>query len=218
MTGAEPELVHVAERDVSPLVARAAPLARTGRRRLLGVAGPPGVGKSTVASAVVTALAPQAVLVPMDGFHLAESELRRLGRLERKGAIDTFDAAGFVALLRRLHRPEPGTVWAPRFDRALEEPVAGAIAVAPSVPLVVVEGNYLLADDGPWSQVRALLAEAWYLEAARDVRLRRLTQRHVTFGRAPGHAAARAQGSDERNAERIAASRPNADLVVRLTQ
>ena len=110
-----------------------------GRRHVLGITGPPGAGKSTLAALVVQALEPAAVIVAMDGFHLAHAELERLGRADRKGAPDTFDAAGFVALLKRLRAGGPDTVYAPAFRREIEEPVAGAVAVAPHVPLVVVE-------------------------------------------------------------------------------
>ena len=101
----------------------------------------------------------------MDGFHLAGAELVRLGRQNRKGAPDTFDAAGFTALLRRLRAPDGEVVYAPEFRREIEEPIAGALAVAPDVPLVVTEGNYLLLGDGPWGPVRGLLDEAWYVMA-----------------------------------------------------
>jgi pantothenate kinase len=192
-----------------------------GRRRLLGLTGAPGVGKSTVASAIAAALSPgparrprqDAVLVPMDGFHLAEAELHRLGRHARKGAIDTFDAAGYASLQRRLQNPGEETVYAPRFDRHLEEAIAGAIPVAPEVPLVITEGNYLLV----WPEVRELLDEVWFLERDETERLARLIDRHIAHGRPPEVAAARAHGSDQRNAELIATTRPFADLVVYLS-
>lgn len=152
----------------------------------------------------------------MDGFHLAEAELRRLGRHHRKGAADTFDADGFVALLRRLRGPTADTVYAPRFDRGLEEPVAGAIPVALGVPLVLTEGNYLLVAEGAWSGVRPLLDEAWYVETDERVRRERLAARHVAYGRPPDEAAARAGGVDQANADLIAGTRPRADLVVHL--
>lgn len=193
-----------------------APAAALRRRRLLGIAGPPGAGKSTLAGELVAALGPLAVLVPMDGFHLAEVELRRLGRRERKGAVDTFDGAGFVALLRRLREPGPETVYAPQFRRDLEEPIAGAIAVPAAARLVVTEGNYLLHPDEPWGRVRGLLDEVWYLDLDQEERLRRLTLRHVTYGRAPDEAAARARGTDQVNAELIARTAYQADLVVSL--
>jgi pantothenate kinase len=197
------------------LVARAAALA-TGPRRILGIAGPPGAGKSSLAARLVAALGDRAVLVPMDGFHLAERVLRRLGRHARKGAIDTFDAEGFVVLIGRLRRPGQETIYAPEFRRELEEAVAGAIAVPPGVPLVVTEGNYLLVPGDPWGQLRELLDEMWYLHLDEGVRLRRLTDRHVAFGRGPAEAAARARGSDQANAELIVTTAGRADLVVRL--
>lgn len=198
-------------------VARARALARAGGRVLLGVTGAPGAGKSTLAAEVVRAVGPAAVDVPMDGFHLAQAELVRLGRADRKGAPDTFDAAGFAALLRRIREQRPGgpVVYAPAFERTLEEPVAGAIPVPPDAPLVVVEGNYLLLDDGPWAPVRPLLDECWYVEVDEDLRLDRLTARHAAHGKAPDAARAWARGPDQRNAEVIARTRHRADVVVR---
>src|SRR5215218_9597279 len=148
------------------LFARARALAEQGGRRILGIAGPPGGGKSTVARAVVAELGEQARLVPMDGFHLAQSELVRLGRRDRMGAPDTFDAAGFAALLQRLRGDEP-VVYAPEFRREIEEPIAGAIAVPKEIPLVVTEGNYLLL----WPEVQPLLDETWYVETDEELRV-----------------------------------------------
>jgi pantothenate kinase len=164
----------------------------------------------------VEALDGLAVLVPMDGFHLAQRELARLGRAGRKGAPDTFDAAGYAALLARLRDPDPAvTVYAPAFDRALEEPVAGSIPVAAGVPLVVTEGNYLLHDEGDWARVRPLLDETWFLELDREVRVRRLVDRHVRFGKARPFAERWVHDSDEANARLVARGRDRADLVVR---
>ena len=123
------------------LIARAEALADSGQRRILGITGAPGSGKGTVAQAVLKALGPSAVVVPMDGFHLAGAELDRLGRTDRKGAPETFDAAGYVALLRRLREPDGETVYAPEFHRDVEESYAGAIAVPSDVPLVITEGQ-----------------------------------------------------------------------------
>lgn len=131
-----------------------------GRRFLLGIAGPPGAGKSTLAQEVVDRLGDGAVLVPMDGFHLADEALARLGLADRKGAPDTFDAAGYVALLRRLRDQQDEVVWAPAFRRELELAEAGVIAVDRSVEVVVTEGNYLLCD-GPFAPVRGLLDQTW---------------------------------------------------------
>src|SRR5918997_5185733 len=168
--------------DIAAAVERARELAAAGGRRILGIAGPPGGGKSTVARAVVAELGERARLVPMDGFHLAQSELVRLGRRDRMGAPDTFDATGYAALLKRLRGEEP-VVYAPEFRRAIEEPIAGAIAVPRSTPLVVTEGNYLLVPDGPWAGVRPLLDECWYADLDEPTRLRWLIQRHVEHGK-----------------------------------
>ncbi|MEU7977864.1 nucleoside/nucleotide kinase family protein [Micromonospora sp. NPDC049081] len=203
--------------SLDDLVARARSLADAGPRQLLGVAGAPGAGKSTLAERIVAAVGPTARLVPMDGFHLAQAELVRLGRADRKGAVDTFDANGYVSLLRRLHRLEPTAVYAPLFRRDLEEPVAGAVEVPPSVRLVVTEGNYLLLDDPPWDEVRSLLHEAWFLDLDAELRLRRLVARHVAYGRSPEAAHTWAYGSDEANAALVAGTADRADLVIRST-
>ncbi|GAA3376998.1 nucleoside/nucleotide kinase family protein [Streptomyces sannanensis] len=202
--------------NMEQLLARAGRLAVPGRRRILGIAGAPGAGKSTIAERLVSALDGQAVLVPMDGFHLAGAELRRLGRAHRKGAPDTFDAAGYAALLARLRAHEQDTVvYAPAFDRSLEEPVAGSVPVPSGVPLVVTEGNYLLHDEGPWAPVRALLDEVWFLEIDADVRVRRLVDRHVRYGKDRPYAEAWVRDSDEANARLVELGRDRADLVVR---
>jgi pantothenate kinase len=194
-------------------VDRARQLAEQGGRRILGIAGPPGAGKSTLALRVVEALGGRARLVGMDGFHLSGGELDRLGRAERKGAPDTFDAAAYVALLRRL-RASADTVHAPAFAREIEEPVPDAVTVPGDVALVVTEGNYLLVDEPPWSAVRELLDEAWYVHVPEDTRIERLVARHVAFGRSEAQARAWALGSDQDNAVLVAATRGRADLEV----
>ena len=209
-----------ARTDLDDLVNRAQALAATGSRRLLGICGAPGAGKSTLAERLVAALGDRAVLVGMDGFHLAQRELRRLGREHRKGAPDTFDAAGYVDLIRRLRRngaeqPDAETVYAPEFRREIEEPIACAVPVAPDVPLVVTEGNYLLLPERPWGALRALLHEVWFLAPDESVRIARLVERHRRYGRSEAEAHDRAHGSDQANAVRIQATADRADLVVR---
>ncbi|MFJ8196693.1 nucleoside/nucleotide kinase family protein [Streptomyces sp. NPDC096152] len=201
------------------LLARARRLARGGHRALLGITGSPGAGKSTLAAHLVRALngsgEPWAAHVPMDGFHLADAELVRLGRRDRKGAPDTFDAAGYAALLGRLREEHDGeTVYAPGFERVLEQPLAGAIPVPPSARLVVTEGNYLLLGTGPWARVRARLDEVWFCELDEPERIRRLVARHEEFGKGHEEAVAWVLGTDQRNADLIAATRNRADLVV----
>lgn len=212
-----PEPPTIARDDFAGLVARARALGDGGGRRILGITGAPGAGKSTLAEQLVEALSPDAVLVPMDGFHLADSVLRGLGRHDRKGAPDTFDVAGFVALLRRLRAADEPVVYAPTFRRDLEEPIAGSIPVPAHVSLVVTEGNYLLVPGEigqPWGAVGELLDEAWYLEPVETTRLDRLVRRHLAFGRDLPAAQQRATGSDQRNAELIMATRSRADLVI----
>lgn len=198
------------------LIDRAQLLAGTGHRRILGIVGPPGAGKSTLAAGLAGALGASAVVVPMDGFHLAGAELRRLGRADRKGAPDTFDEAGYVALLARLRTPGSDVVYAPAFDRALEEPVAGSVAVAPDVPLVITEGNYLLH----WPRARALLDEAWFIgdenprSPGNEARVRRLIERHIRYGRTRAEAERWVHRSDEANARVVERTRDRADLLV----
>jgi pantothenate kinase len=200
---------------VAELVERARHLAAEGERRLLGITGAPGAGKSTVAREIVDALGPQlSVLVPMDGFHLANVTLIAWGRRDRKGAWDTFDADGFVHLLRRLREQTEEYVHAPDFYREIEESIGSARPVHRDVPLVVTEGNYLLSGEGAWPQVAGLLDETWYLDVDPARRGERLVHRHEQHGKTHAEAEAWTDGSDEANATLIAATRDRADLVV----
>lgn len=201
---------------ISALVDLASALARSGQRRILGICGAPGAGKSTVSSALLDALGDQAVLVPMDGYHLSNEVLIALGRRDRKGAPDTFDADGYVALLERMHRQTDDVVYAPRFHREIEESIAAEIAVHRQTPLVITEGNYLLMTDGPWARVRPMLDQAWFVTPGEQVRQERLIARHVEFGKDEQAARDWALGTDERNAEIINATAVHADLLVRI--
>ncbi|WP_305790202.1 nucleoside/nucleotide kinase family protein [Symbioplanes lichenis] len=200
------------------LVRRARALVVDGQRAVLGIAGPPAAGKTTLAGELVTAIARErpgwVAHVPMDGFHLADVELSRLGRRDRKGAPDTFDPWGYANLLRRLREDADDMIYAPGFERVLEQPIAGAIPVPREARLIVSEGNYLLLDDPRWAGVRPLVAEVWYAGLDRETRLERLIARHVRFGKEPGAARAWALGTDERNAALIEATRDRADLVI----
>ena len=183
-------------------------------RAMVGICGAPGAGKSTLAAQLVAALGDAAVYVGMDGYHLAQAELVRLGRAERKGAPDTFDAAGYVNLLRRIRDQTAETVYAPEFRREIEEPIAGAVPIRPEHRYVVTEGNYLLLASPPWSRVRELLTETWFLAPGESLRRDRLIARHRAFGRTVDEARERTLGSDERNAVLINATRSSADLVL----
>jgi pantothenate kinase len=195
------------------LLANAEKLVARGERALLGIAGAPASGKTTLARGLSDALGNRAVVVGMDGFHLAQVELRRLDRTARKGAPDTFDAHGYVHLLRRLKEAKE-TVYAPEFRREIEEPIAGAVPVSPEIPLVITEGNYLLLDSDPWGDVRGLLDEAWFLAPDEHDRIERLVTRHRRYGRSLVDARRRALGSDQRNADLIAPTAVRADLVL----
>ena len=185
-----------------------------GRRRVLvGLAGPPGAGKSTLARWLVESL-PDAAYLPMDGFHLSNAVLRALGRAERKGAPDTFDGYGYVAALRRVRTEVDRSVYVPSFHREIEESIAAEIDISPAVRVVVTEGNYLLLDTAPWDEVAGCLDATWYVTVPEQVRLDRLVRRRVELGQSPEVARAWAYGSDQRNADVVAATRHRATAEV----
>jgi pantothenate kinase len=197
------------------LVARAAELAAGPGRSVLGVTGSPGAGKSTLVEVLLRELPAESVAhVPMDGFHLADVALRRLGRLQAKGAPDTFDAGGYVALLRRLRADAEDVIYAPAFERELEQPLAGAIAVPRQARLILTEGNYLLVDDERWTPVRRELTEVWFCDPDPEVRMAQLVARHVAFGKGPEQARSWVQAVDEGNAALVESTRSRADLIV----
>ncbi len=181
--------------------------------RLLGLTGAPGVGKSTFAARLASAWG--AVVVPMDGFHLADVELARRGLLGRKGAPETFDAEGYAALLARV-RGREALVMAPSFERDLEQPIAGALPVPGTAPLVVTEGNYLLLDEPRWAAVRAQLDAVWHLRVDPALRRSRLVARHVEFGKSLAEAEAWVRAVDDPNAALVEAAAARADLVIDL--
>lgn len=186
-----------------------------GTRIILGITGAPGSGKSTFAERIRQQFGPgQAVVVPMDGFHLGNAIIDGTPLRQRKGAMDTFDAGGYLSLLRRLALRDEPVVYAPEFRRTLDEPVAASIAVPAEVPLVITEGNYLLMEQDPWKDIRAQLDEVWFVDTPRALRLSRLVERHVSFGMDRLAAEAWAAGPDEANAVLIQATCPAADRVI----
>jgi pantothenate kinase len=209
--------------SLDELVARARRLAERPGRTILGITGPPGAGKSTLTDLLLPRLraAPPDGLgpdgvghLPMDGFHLADVQLERLGTRDRKGAPDTFDVVGYVAALRRLHEEPDDVLYAPGFERDLEQPIAAALAIGPAARLVLTEGNYLLHDAQGWERVAPLLAETWYVDLDAARRRERLVSRHEQFGKSPRAAREWVDRSDEANARLVEATRGAADIVV----
>jgi pantothenate kinase len=198
------------------LVERAVDLGTPGRRALLGICGPPGVGKSTLAAALVDHAPVTAALVGMDGFHLTPARLTELGSRDRMGAIDTFDARGFAALVQRLRDSPDEIIYAPEFRRDLEISIAAAVPIEPKVQLVVIEGNYLLVPDEPWSKLPDAFDEIWYCERDENARVADLVARHHAYGKSPEEAERWVLESDQVNAELVKTTRSRADLIVRL--
>ena len=197
-------------------LARLQELSKSGKRVMIGLVGAPGAGKSTVAEALRQSFPETSQVVPMDGYHLANVELKRLGRASRKGAPDTFDSAGYADLLKRLrHQADDEIVYAPEFRREIEEPIAGAIPVFPQTTLIITEGNYLLLNQGHWAKVHGLLDEVWYVDVDDELRTGRLTRRHEQFGRSREEAVAWVMNTDEPNARLIAEDKARADVLFR---
>lgn len=196
--------------DMDTLVARIKAAPAAGRRRLVALAGPPASGKSTIAEDLARRLGGQ--VVPMDGFHLDNRILRSRGLLERKGAPETFDAAGFVAIIRRL-QAEPEVVH-PVFDRGQDIAIAGSAWVGPDCATVVVEGNYLLHDAPVWRDLAGLWDTAIRLDVPQDVLRARLVERWLDHGLVKEDAIQRAEGNDLRNARMMVASQLPADITI----
>lgn len=201
---------------IPELIERARALGGSGRRSILGITGAPGAGKSTLAAALQGALADSVQVVPMDGFHLSNEVLADLGRRQRKGALDTFDVDGYVALLERLHAVQDDVVYAPSFDRVLETAVAGVIPVPRSVPLVITEGNYLLHDSDSWERVSPLLDEVWFVDVPPSERVRRLVSRRAVSGESLDEATSWVHGVDQANADVVTPTAARADVILTL--
>ncbi len=189
--------------------------ASSGERVIIGIVGAPGAGKSTLSTELAGALGAQVAIVPMDGFHISQRQLEQLGRAARKGAPDTFDVAGFVSMLARLRTEREAPVFAPEFDRRIEDSIAAAIRVDPDIDVVITEGNYLLHDEHGWGAVADLIDEVWFLDLDDTVRRQRLVARHIDFGKAPDAAADWVDQVDEANARAIGEFRERARRTVR---
>lgn len=189
----------------------------SGNRILIGIVGKPGAGKSTLSAYLLKELqSPEITVVPMDGYHFSNAVLQKLGRAERKGAPDTFDAAGFAALLKRIRYENSANIYYPIFDRAIEESIAAQGVVTTETKVVIVEGNYLLHDIGDWKEVAGLLDEIWFVDVDDEIRLQRLIARHIAYGKTPVQAEAWSRGSDEVNAKIIEQTRSRAHAVIQL--
>jgi pantothenate kinase len=208
---------HMATADL--LARDAIALVGDSSRAILGIAGSPGAGKSTLVDVLLAHV--RAVKgddwvahVPMDGFHLADAQLDRIGARGRKGAPDTFDAAGYAHLLERLKAEIDEPVYVPGFHRTLEQPLAAALVVLPSARLVVTEGNYLLLDDPHWERARRAMDAVWFVASEETSRVERLVARHIQFGKPPHEARAWVANTDQRNAELVAGTVGKADRVI----
>jgi len=188
-----------------------------GERKIVGVIGKPGAGKSTLSGQLIEQLGDQAAILNMDGYHLSNLALRELGRADRKGAPDTFDALGFTAILQRVKNEVDQNIYFPVFDRAIEESIAAQGAITPEIKLVITEGNYLLHNENNWGGVKKLLDESWFIEVDDQLRIERLVDRHHKFGKSRVDAHSWATGSDENNARIVAQTRELADVIINLS-
>ena len=190
-------------------------LKNSSERVLIGIIGKPGAGKSTLSKFLMAKLPKEFVtVVPMDGYHLSNKVLKDLKRADRKGAPDTFDVAGFISLVKRIRTEQTQNIYYPIFDRAIEESIAAQGVVTSATKVVIVEGNYLLHDDGGWEVCNDLLDESWMVDVDDDKRISRLISRHIAYGKDPEAAKAWAKGTDEVNAKLIERGRNRADFVV----
>ena len=195
------------------------------RRFILGIAGPPASGKSTLAAALRDALnvgsetnegTGIAAIAALDGFHYDDRVLHARGNRLRKGAPFTFDAEGFEAMLERLAAPSREAVAVPVFDRDLELSRAAAAVVEPHHRIVITEGNYLLLDDERWRGVRARIDFTVFLDVPADELRRRLVRRWRAHGYAPAQAKEKTEANDLFNARLVAGSSVEPDLRIGL--
>lgn len=187
---------------------------RAGERRILiGLAGPPAAGKSTLADALAVRMGAEAIVLPMDGYHLDNAILDERGLRARKGAPATFDVAGFASVVSRV-RADRGEVIVPTFDRRLDLARAGARVIETRHRLVVVEGNYLLLDAAPWSAIAKLFDATIFLNVPEPVIEERILARWKRYGLDDRAARARALENDVPNASLVLRNSQGADLAL----
>ena len=187
------------------------------KRLIIGIVGKPGAGKSTLSSYLMEHLPREiTALVPMDGYHLSNLQLANLGRSNRKGAPDTFDVFGFTELIKRIKTDLDNDIYFPIFHREIEESIAAEGVVHSNTKIVLTEGNYLLHSGDGWGNIASLLNECWFVEVDDELRLERLVNRHIAYGKEPKFAHDWAHGTDERNAELVAKSKDKASVIVNL--
>jgi pantothenate kinase len=191
--------------------------ANSDKRIIIGIIGKPGAGKSTLSSHLMKNLPKETTaLVPMDGYHLSNLQLKKLGRADRKGAPDTFDASGFVNLLKRISTDTTNDIYFPIFHREIEESIAAEGVVTKETKFVITEGNYLLHNQDGWQEVAPVLTESWYVQVDDKLRLERLVNRHIKYGKEPKFAHDWAHGTDERNAQLVEGTKPRSSVIVHL--
>ncbi|MER5222479.1 nucleoside/nucleotide kinase family protein [Streptomyces flaveus] len=183
-------------------------------RAVLGLAGPPGAGKSTLARALVAHLGERAAYLPLDGFHLSNRQLARLALTSRKGSEPSFDVWGYVALLRRVLEDTDADIYVPDYDRTIDEPIAARHLVPPTARLIVTEGNYLACDLPGWREAYALMRECWYVEAPGEVRQVRLVERQLAGGRSEVAARDWVRTNDDPNGKLVEESRDRCHRIV----
>jgi pantothenate kinase len=205
--------------SIDEVIARAESLmtSMSGQRKIVGLIGKPGAGKSTLSAQLIEQLGDQAAILNMDGYHFSNLALRELGRADRKGAPDTFDALGFTEILKRVKHEVDQNIYFPVFDRSIEESIAAQGVITPEIKLVITEGNYLLHNDNNWGGVKKFLDESWFIEVDDQIRIERLVNRHHKFGKSKADAHSWATGSDENNAQVVARTRELADVIIKLS-
>lgn len=215
--GGPSTLASVDLAELADLAVRARALMASGQRVVLGIVGPPGVGKSTLAQALVREIGERAAYLPMDGFHLPQARLRALGTRDRMGAPETFDAGAYATLVEAVVASPGRSLTAPGFDRTVEEPVLDGVRIGAAARLVVTEGNYLLLPGDDWERARARMAAVWQLRLAEEVRRERLLARHIAFGKSPAQALEWMTRVDEPNARLVQSYAARADLIIDVT-